>query len=194
MLFCYVSNKWGYYDSIVSQDCNGFHFIGLFKQKIGASGSGCVDEDYDVTEIGCKGLEISGTETCDEFKQARLAANFELTFVCALLVFAVFNMHYARKGTHNKCLWISLLLCFIGNCCVVILSFVTFTSFRQSIIHDGLDMYPYDFKEDICMKLMIYLGTMSILSACVTCRILFKGGLCCGDSISSASDRPSEKL
>lgn len=189
MLYCYISNQWGYYDTTVSEDCKGFHFIGLFAQKIGTSGSGCVEEDYSVTEIGCKGLEISGTETCDEFKQARLAANFELTFVCALLVFAVLNMHFARKGTHNKCLWFSLLLCLIANVCVVILSFVTFTSFRQSIIHDGLDLYPYDFKEGLCMDLMIYLGSMSIVSALVTLRILTRGGLCCGQSDSSASEK-----
>jgi hypothetical protein len=188
MLFCYVSNQWGIYDATVSQDCKGFHFIGLFAQKIGVSGSGCSEEYYDVTEIGCKGLEISGTETCDQFKEARIAANFGLSFVSALLIFAVFNMHYARKGTHNKTLWISLLLCFVGNCSVVIVSFVTFTAFRQSIIHDGLDIYPYDFEEGDCMKLMIYLGTMSIVSAAVTLRILTRGGLCCGSQAQKNTD------
>lgn len=190
MLFCYVSNQWGEHDATV-ENCKGFHFIGLFAQKIGVSGSGCEEEDYDVTEIGCKALEISGTETCDEFKRARLTANFDLAFVSVLLIFAVFNMHYARKGTHNKCLWFFLLLCFIGNCSVIILTFVTFTSFGKSIIHDGVDIYPYDFKEGVCMKLMIYLGTMSIVSAIVTLRILMKGGLCCGES---TQERPSDKL
>jgi hypothetical protein len=179
VLFCYLSNQWGIYDTTVSSGCKGFHFIGLFAQKIGTSGSGCSDEDYDVDEIGCRSLEISGTETCDDFKQARLAASFALAFVSALLVFAVVNLHLARKANHNKCLWLSLLVCFVGNCSTVVLAFVTYTSFKQSIIDDGLEMYPYDFKEGDAMNLMIYVGTTSICSAIVTAYVLSRGGLCC---------------
>ena len=138
VLTAYITTNWAIHESN-NNNCKKHIYYGINTMEAGQEGKNCTNSETKDKYVSCSELKLD-SDGCSRYEGVTIYSGVVLGLISAFLIVKLCSYLLSRSNTHNRIIYLLLLLCFFGDLLTSIFSFVTIGEFSYT-----MDRYPSDF-------------------------------------------------